>query len=57
MKLLPHIKVVKVVLMAQQFAISKDVIKEVDLTEKITIEKCVNIFDFDKAIKNRVGYK
>lgn len=42
--------------MAEHVAMSQDFKKEVDLTEKITIEKCVNIFDFDKAIKNSVVY-
>ena len=58
MKLVQGIKVMIVVLMAQQAAMSQDLKKEVNLIEKkFTIENCVNHFDSDKAIKTSVGYQ
>jgi len=58
MKIAQIIKVALVVLMAQQTALSQEVKNEPNPTEnKYSIENCVNHFEQDKAIKNKVGYQ
>lgn len=58
MKLAQVIKVVIVVLMTQQSAMSQELKKGENLTEKkFTIENCVNHFNPDKTIKTNAGYQ
>ncbi|MBP6758651.1 MAG: cupin domain-containing protein [Flavobacterium sp.] len=58
MKVVQFIKVLMVVLMAQQSMLSQEVKNEPNPTEKkYTIENCVNHFELDKATKNKVGYQ
>jgi quercetin dioxygenase-like cupin family protein len=58
MKIAKVIKVVLVVLMAQQSAMSQELIKEEKSTDKkFTIENCVNHFELDKSVKTKVGYQ
>jgi mannose-6-phosphate isomerase-like protein (cupin superfamily) len=58
MKLVQGIKVMIVVLLAQQSAMSQDLKNEVNLADKkFTIENCVNHFNSDKTIKTNAGYQ
>jgi quercetin dioxygenase-like cupin family protein len=58
MKIAQMIRVAMVVLMAQQSAMSQESKKEEKAIEnKYSIENCVNHFEQDKAIKNKVGYQ
>jgi mannose-6-phosphate isomerase-like protein (cupin superfamily) len=54
MKTSSLIKIVLFVILAYQSVIGQENLKE---KKEYTIENCVNHFDVDKAIKNKVGYQ
>ncbi|PJJ07275.1 hypothetical protein CLU83_0434 [Flavobacterium sp. 1] len=58
MRVTQFIKILIIVLAAQQSIIAQETKKVADLKEKkYTVENCVNHFELDKAKKTNVGYQ